>query len=507
MAHDLNSSGLDGSEDPLSASPSPRAGAGSGSAARCPVIPPRPASLETQASLYQLMRLGLRSSIGFHQETSFSDTRIGRAIVRTLPRLKKRALFTVRDPALVREILGRRAEDFPKSQLMDDMLRVLIGYSIFVSNGEAWRRHRRLMDPALEGARVAGVFPMMVAAVDACVDRLGDHVDRRGSKPIRTDAEMTHLAADVMFRTMYSEPMRPRDANRFFAAFKVFQEIAYAHGMLRIVNFPTWVLPGVWRAKYAAAVVRSILLRPLRTRVRKVRSGRPVPTNDILASLMTTVDPVTGTGFADDELLDQISMLFLAGHETSAAGMAWALYLLAIAPDVQDRVHDEAVRVYGDGAPEFRHMRQLQLTRDVFREALRLYPPVAVVVRDATQTEKITNRDVAPGSMIFLPPWLLHRHTKHWERPHEFDPDRFATPNGQEGLRCAYFPFSMGPRVCAGAAFALQEGTLLLSQVARHFRLRPMPGHTPDPVARLTLRSANGIPLILERRRPHERAV
>jgi cytochrome P450 len=467
---------------------------------RCPVVPPRPASLDGQASLMQLMRIGLRSAIGIHTEHSYEDTRVGRSVVRTLPKGSKRTLFTVRTPDLVREVLVRRAEEFPKSQLMDDMLRALTGYSIFTSNGEDWRRHRRLMDPAFEGARIAGAFPMMSAAVDACLERLGAHADRRGSRPMAVDTEMTHLAADIIFRTIFSEAMGPKEALRFFSAFNVFQEIAYAHGMLQIVKFPTWLLPGHYRAKLAAVRIREILHRPLRRRLRKARAGEAVPTNDILSSMMTTVDPVTGTRFDDAELLNQISMLFLAGHETSATAMAWALYLLALDPEMQERVHAEAVRVYSDDEPAFHHMKRLSLTRDVFREAMRLYPPVAVVARDATKAEKITNRAFTPGSIVFVPPWLMHRHTAHWDNPHAFDPDRFSTPNGQEAARCAYFPFSMGPRVCAGAAFALQEGALLLSQAVRRFRFRLVEGHTPDPVARLTLRSANGIPLIVERR-------
>src|SRR5688572_10539038 len=181
---------------------------------RCPFVPPRPASLPKQASLLELMRVGLRSAIGIHTEHSYEDTRIGRAVVRTLPMGKKRTLFTLRQPELVREVLARRAEEFPKSQLMDDMLRSLTGYSIFVSNGEAWRRHRRLMDPAFEGARIAAVFPLMQVAVDASLERLGAWADRRGSKPIAADVEMTHFAADIMFRTIFSEPMRQQDAHR-----------------------------------------------------------------------------------------------------------------------------------------------------------------------------------------------------------------------------------------------------------------------------------------------------
>jgi cytochrome P450 len=112
----------------------------------------------------------------------------------------------------------------------------------------------------------------------------------------------------------------------------------------------------------------------------------------------------------------------------------------------------------------------------------------------------MVNRTIRKGDVMFVAPWLMHRHAAYWDNPHAFDPDRFDTPNGQEGLRCAYFPFSMGPRVCAGASFALQEATLLLSEAVRRFKFVPVEGHTPDPVARLTLRSANGIPLIVLKR-------
>jgi len=122
------------------------------------------------------------------------------------------------------------------------------------------------------------------------------------------------------------------------------------------------------------------------------------------------------------------------------------------------------------------------------------------VARDAVRSEQLLNRSLEPGALLFVSPWLIQRHVDHWDQPDAFNPDRFETEAGQEGLRNAYLPFSMGPRVCAGASFALQEAVLLLSELMRRFRFQPAPGHTPEPVARLTLRSANGIPLIVERR-------
>ncbi len=465
-----------------------------------PFIPPRPPVRPKKANLVEHLH-GIRSGIGMLMAGSYKDAGVGRHGIPTLPAGKKRWIYMVRHPELIREILVRRAPEFPKSALMDDMLRALTGYSIFVSNGEAWRRHRRLMDPAFEAARIKAVFPMMLDAVDACAERLAAHIGGKdAAKPVAIDVEMTHYAADVIFRTIFSEPMDAEGARRFFKAFNVFQEIAYAHGMLKLGRVPTHLLPGAWRARRAAKVIRAILEAPIRRRLGAVRAGRPTPQDDIMATLMTTVDPETGTGFDDEELLDQIAMLFLAGHETSAAAMSWSFYLLANCPHVQERVHAETVSVMGEGRPAFSHMKRLALTRDVFREALRLYPPVAVLARDTIGHETMLNRELDPGSVIFISPWVMHRHEQFWDRPDVFDPDRFETENGQEGLKCAYLPFSAGPRVCAGASFALQEAALLIAELTRRFSFRPVAGHTPEPVARLTLRSANGVPLIVEPR-------
>jgi len=463
-------------------------------------IPPKPQPLPRKASLYQRLRFGLRSALSLFLGGSYTDMGVGRHRLPTLPALRMRELFTIRDPDLIREVLVRRSEEFPKSGLMDDMLRELIGYSIFVSNGEVWRRQRRIIDPALAQARVKDVFARMRDAADGALARFEAHALRpdAATAPIDVDLEMTHFTADVIFRTIFSEPMTADGARRIFAAFEIFQDVAYGHGMLGLSRFPVKWLPGSRRAKRAAREIRDVLNGPIRRRVEMIARGE-TPPPDILHTLMTTPDPVSGTTFDEGELLDQVSMLFLAGHETSASGLGWTLYLMANCPHVQARMRAEAEAVLGDRSPEFGDMKRLEFIRDTFREGLRLYPPVAFVARDTTRPETMRNRQMETGSVVFVAPWLMHRHEKIWDRPDEFDPDRFDTENGREASRCAYFPFSMGPRVCPGAAFALQEATLFLAEFVRRFSIGPCPGHTPDPIARLTLRSANGVPLIVRK--------
>jgi cytochrome P450 len=220
----------------------------------------------------------------------------------------------------------------------------------------------------------------------------------------------------------------------------------------------------------------------------------------MLAAFIDAEDPETGKRFNDRELVDQVGIMFLAGHETSASALAWALYLIAQVPDVQRRLQAEADAVFADGPLEFAKMRQLPFTRDVFRETLRLYPPVAFVPRDASEAEEMRGKQILPGSILFVSPWLMHRHTEHWEDPDVFDPDRFARQETRASEQKAYLPFSKGPRVCLGAAFALQEAVIVLATIMRDWTLHPVQDHTPIPIARLTLRSENGIILNMERR-------
>ena len=315
-------------------------------------IPPRPPLLPRKASLLDYMRIGLRSALHMFKEGSYETLTVGRINIPTFPFFKIRPFFIVRSAELVREVLVRRAAEFPKSTLMADMLELLIGQSIFTTNGEVWRRQRQLMDPAFEGARIRQIFPLMMGAVETSLARFETLVADRAGEPVTVDVELTHFAADVIFRTIFSRPMDPESSRRFFDAFETFQEIAYAHGMMTLARLPTRLFPSTVRAWRSAKVIRKILKVPLEQRLEAIRAGQPVPTDDILASLIVARDD-NGQGFSDKELLDQVSMLFLAGHETSATALAWALYLLAECPHLQDRLHDEAGRVLGQRKPQF----------------------------------------------------------------------------------------------------------------------------------------------------------
>jgi cytochrome P450 len=196
-------------------------------------------------------------------------------------------------------------------------------------------------------------------------------------------------------------------------------------------------------------------------------------------------------------MADQMAIFLLAGHETSASALAWALLMLALDPAAQDRVVDEAAHL-GD-TPDLSALTRLRFTRDVFRETLRLYPPVPLMVRETVRLERFRDRTLARAAQVVLSPWHVQRHERLWDAPDTFDPDRWQTEGGRASARAAWLPFSEGPRVCPGAGLAMAEGVLLLAILVRAFRFSPT-DRPACPVAHLTLRSRDGIFLQVDRR-------
>lgn len=408
-------------------------------------------------------------------------------------------LYMVNDPAVVKRVLSEEAEKFPKSALLADALRPLLGDSIFTTNGAQWQSQREMMNPAFAQAKLDVAFPVMRAATDDMIKRLSHAAEIGGEYHI--EVEMTHVTADIIFRTIFSEPLGGEDAHRVFDAFARFQALAPQLILPSLYGVRWLVWPwNVWRSRRAAAEIRRLLEQLIRPRHQAWLRGDDLGKSDILAAFMEARDSKTGKPFGFDELVNQVAMLFLAGHETSASALTWAAYLLAKAPDVQARVHDEAMQVLGQRSPEQRDMKELALTRNVFRETLRLFPPVGFMARESSQTCPMRDKVVPKGASVMISPWLIHRHRERWNEPDAFNPDRFVDDASRESIRQSYLPFGMGSRVCLGAAFALQEATLILASLGRAFRLEAVEGHTPMPVGRLTIRSDNGVRLRIFKR-------
>jgi len=447
--------------------------------------PPKPTSRPEKVTFWRYIRLFRRDILSAQPAKLY---RAWMAEFRT-PFFRS---FLINQPDLIREVLKNRPSDFPKSERIGEGLRPLLGNSVFLSNGEVWQRQRRIIDPAFEGGRLRDTFPAMLAAVQAAIGRLSE---RCGETEI--EAEVSFLTADVIFRALFSIPITDQIATQVFQKFRTYQRSQPILNLAAFIPLPGW-MPRFrnLKTKASAQSIRKLIAELTKNRMALIRTGSAP--DDLATKIMTTVDPNDGRGFDVQEMADQVSIFFLAGHETSAAALGWALYLLALNPDVQEKVAAEAALLGPE--PEFSDLSKLRFTRDVFRETLRLYPPVPMMVRETNGHEVFRKRNIPERAQIVVSPWHLHRHERIWDRPDEFDPGRFQTDEGMQCMRDAFIPFSAGARVCPGAGFAMAEGTLLLALLVNAFQFEIVKGKTPVPVAHLTVRSKNGIWLTLSNR-------
>lgn len=446
--------------------------------------PPKPAARPDRVSLWRYAKL-FRADI-----LSAQPARLYRAWMAEFRTPFFRS-YLVNQPGLVKTVLRDRPADFPKSGRISEGLRPLLGESVFLTNGVQWQRQRRIIDPAFEGGRLRETYGAMWAAAGAARDRLA----ARAGEQVEIEEITSHAAADVIFRTLFSLPIEDEIAQKVFHEFRAYQRSQPILNLAAFLPGPRW-MPRFFRrdTRAAARRIRTLITRLTADRQRAIADG--TAPDDLATKIMTTRDPQTGETFSAEEMVDQVAIFFLAGHETSASALGWALYLMALYPDWQDKVAQEARQA----GPDFASVATLRISRDVFRETLRLYPPVPMMVREATCPERFRDRDVPRGSQIVLSPWHLHRHNRLWDNPDGFDPARWQTENGRTCARDAYIPFSAGPRVCTGAGFAMIEGPLLLSLLLRDLTLTPVEGRTPVPEAHLTVRARDGIWLRVDRR-------
>jgi len=446
-------------------------------------LPPKPAARPDKVSLWRYMRL-------FRQDIlSAQPAKLYRAWMAEFRTPFFRS-YLVNDPKLLRVVLNERPMDFPKSERIGEGLRPLLGNSVFLTNGALWEKQRRIIDPAFEGGRLRDTFPAMLAAGQAASKRLNEG-------PQDIEPETSHAAADVIFRTLFSIPIEHAIAAQVFDQFRDYQRTQPILNLAAFIPIPRW-FPRFHRARTreTARAIRALITRLTTERMAEINAG--TAPDDLTTKIMTTRDPVTGDGFTTEEMVDQVAIFFLAGHETSASALAWALYLLATHPEAQEKVAAEAKTFMAD--PQFSRLSTLRFTRDVFREALRLYPPVPMMVRETKGPEQMRDRIAPKGAQVVLSPWHLHRHNRLWDNPDGFDPARFATENGRKCAREAYMPFSTGARVCTGAGFAMVEGPLLLATMLADWQVTADPARIPVPVAHLTVRAKDGIWLTLTKR-------
>ena len=406
----------------------------------------------------------------------------------------RRGILLVNAPDEVARILAD-VDGFPKNDLMVGALLPLVGESMFVSGGERWQRQRRLIEPAFSHMRITRAFGDMVAAVDALEPVLDRHA--ADGTPLPLDVTMSQLTADIITRTIFTDSLDAGAAHGIFEAFFEWQRHVANVDVGRLLwSAPFARIPQPRRVIAACERIRAHIRAALEARM---RPGAPV-LDDIAGAAIAARDPATGQGFTLEELVDEVGTFFLAGHETTASALTWAVFLLSQLPAVASAMRAEVAREVGDGPIRFEHLRRLTYLRNVFRETLRLYPPLTFIPRVAASDTSIGGRRVRRGTMVMLSPWTMHRHRRLWGDPETFDPGRFDPDRERTHVPGAYLPFGAGPRVCVGAAFATTESTLILARLVRAYDLEVLDPARVEPVSRLTTRPMREIRCRVRRR-------
>ena len=443
--------------------------------------PPAPVPKAPLPSLLRVLREGEENLLSLVPKAAYSKsvTPLG---------YSRRSIILINDPAAIREVMTDPLRVFPKNDLFVGALAPLVGDSIFTSHGDRWLRQRQLIDPAFSQMRLNQAFVEMRAALEDYREKL-----RRAAADKQTlslDMFMSQLTADVICRTLFSEPLETERSKAVFDDFAIFERSVASVSLWQLIFGKPWD-----DVKQPQAVLDAC--ERIRGHIRDLLAprfaGGGAVRNDIVQAVIDARDETSGEGFSREELIDQLGVFFLAGHETTASGLTWSFFLLSQQPETQARLRQEVENVVGDDAVDFEAVKKLRFVRSLFRETLRLYPPITFIPRVASEKTHIAGRTIKRGAMVMISPWATHRNELLWRDADRFDPDRFLDEKAAENRAENFLSFGLGPRVCVGAGFALIEASLILAELGREFAFEPLDAGSVRPVARLTTRPAREV--------------
>jgi cytochrome P450 len=395
--------------------------------------------------------------------------------------------FLLNSPETAHHVLVENNRNYVKSPNYKG-LKLVLGDGLVTSEGELWRRQRKLSQPAFHRERVASFVAAMVDETDRMLARWDDRVDAI----IDVHAEMMKLTLRIVARTLFSTVVGAEAdeiGNAVGVAIRHANDYAEA-----LIKPPQWLpIPKNLRFRRSMKTLDGLVFRIIDAR----RRGEGGEANDVIALLMAATED--GRGMSDQQLRDEVMTLAMAGHETTANALAWTFYLLSRHPSVERKLSSEVRAVLGERGPAAEDAPRLRYSSLVVSESMRLFPPVWAVEREALADDVIGGCRVPAKSLVAISPYLLHRHRKYWENPEGFDPERFTSERSEGRPRFAYLPFGGGPRQCIGMGFAQIEAQMLLARIAQRFRLELVPGHRVELEPVVTLRPRGGLPMRLRR--------
>ncbi len=420
--------------------------------ARAPLVPPSPP--RAAASMGAIRRIAMlrKSAIGVWGQRAYEDDIIK-------GRFFGRASYILNTPETIRHVLVENYENYARTPVGIRVLRPMLGDGLLMAEGKPWKHQRRTLAPAFTPRAVTTLIPHMLSATEEAIAELREVTDR----PVDLREALQRMTLEIAGRTMFSFDMG--NLGQRLRDFVIEYGSTLAHPHLFDMLLPlSWPSPQDFarrrfRKRWTRFVSELIAAR------RAAGKAEGAPPRDLFDLMVAARDPETGEAFDDDMLGDEVATMILAGHETTATALFWALYVLALDPSTQDRLAAEA-----EAAGDTQDITRLPFTRAVIDETMRLYPPAYLVARAAAGPDIVAGHQVNARDVILIAPWLLHRHEKLWTDPNAFKPERFL-PGAPPPDRFAYMPFGAGPRICVGAHFAIVEAVLALARIVGAFRI------------------------------------
>jgi cytochrome P450 len=387
--------------------------------------------------------------------------------------------FMLIDPGHVEYVLQTNSRNYRKGKNFKE-LAASTGNGLFVSEGDVWRRQRRLAQPAFHHQRIAWFAKIMTDSAEAMLTHWQPLAECGAS--VEVDAEMLRLTLGIVGKALFSRDLSD-EADTMSQSFEIIRKHT-TQRIMSVLKFPA-NFPTLQNRRFQQAIANAEQIVYDLIAERRLGQGN---TDDLLSLLMAARDEETGEGLSDTELRDQALTIIGAGYETTTQALAWTWYLLAKHPEIESSLYAEISDVLGGRTPTFDDLPQLKYTLMVFQEAMRLYPPIWMMTRAAITSDEIGGYRIPANSEILLLPYLTHRHPKYWDNPEEFDPEHFSPEKVATRPRFAYLPFGGGPRQCIGNNFALMEAQLIIATVAQKYRLRLADERVIEPEASVTLR-------------------
>lgn len=396
-----------------------------------------------------------------------------------------KTLYFFNHPDHAKHVLADNAENYHKGIGLVQARRAL-GDGLLTSEGALWREQRKTIKPVFQHKRIVGQATVVAEEAELLLARLRAC---EGRGPVDVMAELTGLTLGVLGRTLLDADLGGFDA--IGQAFEAVQDQAMFE-MVTLSAVPTWIpLPRQRRFRRARADLQRIVDRLVADRTGQGVDGR----DDVVSRLILSTRKERDRGVARQRMRDELVTLLLAGHETTASTLGWALHEVDRHPEVRARLRAEAVEVLGDRRPGYEDLHHLTYTTMVLQETMRLHPPVWILPRQAQGVDEVGGYRVPAGADVLICPYTLHRHPGFWDAPHRFDPERFAPGLAVDRPRYAYIPFGAGPRFCVGNALGMMEAAFVLAMIARELDLAGVPGREVVAEPMLSLRIRGGLPM------------